>query len=185
MTSISPTNEAALLILQQTVSPVNSSEAKKSDGDNLVAIAHGQPTRQTSGMTPQPTAAQSKISESLFSVNDRSVTQMKLDLIDRAGEALGVKKSDYASMDEFVAATKKAFSDLKSKPDGQQAIAKIERDLGLDKLGISLDDLINSAGDPDKNDKVTQALKKQLGEDAEGGSVLRQDEIGRYRVVSA
>jgi hypothetical protein len=110
---------------------------------------------------------------------------MKLDLIDRAGEALGVKKSDYASMDEFVAATKKAFSDLKSKPDGQQAIAKIERDLGLDKLGISLDDLINSAGDPDKNDKVTQALKKQLGEDAEGGSVLRKDEIGRYHIVAA
>lgn len=184
MTSISSTNQAALLILQQSVSPVNSTDAKKTDGDNLVAIAHGQPAKQTSGVTPQPTAAQSKISESLFSVNDRSVTQMKLDLIDRAGDALGVKKSDYASMDEFVAATKKAFSDLKSKPDGQRAIAKIESDLGL-KLGITLEDLINSADDPDKNDKVTQALKKQLAEGAEGGSILQQDEIGRYRVVSA
>lgn len=185
MTSISSTNEAALLILQQSVSPVNSTDAKKTDGDNLVAIAHGQPVKQTSGMSPQPTAAQSKISDALFSVNDRSVTQMKLDLIDRAGEALGVKKSDYASMDAFVAATKKAFSDLKSKPDGAQAIAKIERDLGLDKLGITLEDLINSADDPDKNDKVTQALKKQLAEGAEGGSMLKQDEIGRYQVVSA
>lgn len=185
MTSISSTNEAALLILQQSVSPVQSTDAKTTDGDNLVAIANDQPVRQTSGMSPQPTAAQSKISESLFSVNDRSVTQMKLDLIDRAGAALGVKKSNYTSMDEFVAATKKAFWDLRSKPDGAQAIAKIERDLGLDKLGITLEDLLESADDPDKNDKVTQALKKQLAEGAEGGSILQQDEIGRYRVVSA
>lgn len=185
MTSISSTNEAALLILQQSVSPVNSTEAKKTDGDNLVAIAHGQPVKQTSGMTLQPTAAQSKISDALFSVNDRSVTQMKLDLIDRAGDALGVKKSDYASMDDFVAATKKALSDLKSKPDGQQAITKIEHDLGLDKLGITLDDLINSADDHDSNDKVTRALKKQLAEGDEGGSILQQDEIGRYHIVAA
>ncbi|EJJ29010.1 hypothetical protein [Rhizobium sp. CF142] len=185
MTSISSTNEAALLILQQSVSPIQFTDAKKTDGDNLVVIANDQPVKQASGMSPQPTAAQSKISESLFSVNDRSVTQMKLDLIDRAGAALGVKKSNYTSMDEFVAATKKAFLDLRSKPDGAQAIAKIERDLGLDKLGITLEDLLDSADDPDKNDKVTQALKKQLIEDGECSSTLKQDESGRYQLVSA
>jgi uncharacterized protein GlcG (DUF336 family) len=185
MTSISSTNEAALLILQQSISPVQPTDTKKTDGDNLVAIANGQPVKQASGMTPQPTQAQSKISDALFSVNDRSVTQMKLDLIDRAGQALGVKKGDYASMDDFVAAARKAFSDLQAKSDGAQAIAKIERDLGLDKLGITLEDLLDSADDPDKNDKVTQALKKQLLANDEGNSTLKQDEIGRYQLASA
>ena len=190
MTSISSSSNTALLILQSQ--PLAPTDKAKDAGQDLVAIANGQqPARQTVGVSAQPTKSESKISDALFSASNRSVTQMKLDLIDRAGEALGIKKDDYASTDDFVAAMKKAVTNIKAHKGWEQVISKIESDLGLDKLGVSLDDVINSAKDPEKDDSVTEALKKQAGladekqEDAAETLLLKQDEDGTYAPADA
>ena len=186
MTSIS--SDAALLILQ--AQPSAATDKTKAAAPDLLAIANGQPAKQTVSATAQPTKSQSNISDALFSVNNRSITQMKLDLIDRTGEA-GVKKDDYASTDDFVAAMKKVVTNIKAHEGWEQVIAKIEKDLGLDKLGVSLEDVINSARDPEKDDKVTEALKKQAGmidekeDDADKAVLLKQDEDGTYAPTDA
>jgi len=184
MTSISSSSNAALLILQsQTIVPTDKT---KDAGQDLLAIAHGQPAKQTVSTTPQPTKSESKISEDLFSVNNPSITQMKLDLINRTGQELGVNKDDFASTDDFVTAMKSVVTNIKGQKGWEQVVAKIERDLGLDKLGVSLDDVINSAKDPEKDDKVTEALKKQAGltdekeKDASATLLIQQNEDGTY-----
>lgn len=189
MTSISSSPNSALLILQaQSSAATDKTTAAAPD---LVATANGQPSKQTVGVSTQPTQAESKISDALFSVNNRSITQMKLDLINRTGEELGVKKDDYASTDDFVAAMKKVVTNIKAHKGWEQVVAKIEKDLGLDKLGVSLEDVINSARDPEQDDKVTEALKKQAGmvdekeEDADKAVLLKQDEDGTYAPTDA
>lgn len=124
---------------------------------------------------------------------------MKLDLIDRTGKALGVNQEDYASRDEFVDAMRRALGKLKIE-GGMAAVMALEKELGLDKLGVSVDDVIASAADPDSNDKLTKALKEEAGilsdeegnEEVEGGgededqasAVFQADEIGLYSAVT-
>jgi hypothetical protein len=186
MAAISSVNSAALLILQQANS-VNATESKKSGSDNLLAVANGLDDKI--GVTRQPTQAQSKISESIFSVNRESVNKLKLDLIDRTGKALGVAHDDYASKDDFVDAMQKAFGKLKLE-GGDLAVKNLEAELGLDKLGLSILDVIQSARDPQASDKVTKALEKQSGnvkesDEAQRPSLLIQpDEIGLYGAIN-
>lgn len=182
MTTISSLNSAALLILQQTnrVSPAGQD---KSGSDDLVAVANGLGTKV--GATRQPSQAQAKISQAMFSVNDVNITKLKLELIDRTGKALGVDPNDFVSRDEFVDAMQKAFLSLKSE-GGTAAVMGLEKKLGLDKLGVSIEDVIFSARNPDGNDKLTKALEKQAGktkeklEDLQTMLSQQPDEIGLY-----
>ncbi|MBR0554789.1 hypothetical protein J5J10_03775 [Ciceribacter sp. L1K23] len=182
MTSISTTNSAALLILQQTTSTGGSAPASADVSDAMIAVANGLP--DLTGSDGQGNKAEAKLSERLFSVNHQSIAAMKLDLIERTGKALGVDKDDYATANEFVSAMKAALSNIRMQPNGQQAIASIERDLGLDKLGLSINEVINSARDSEANDKVTKALEKEYGtvaDHAEASELLgAPDEIGIY-----
>ncbi|MGV8936043.1 MAG: hypothetical protein ACOH2J_02910 [Allorhizobium sp.] len=160
-------------------------DQEKSSSDNLVAVANG--VSGNIGVTKQPSQAQSKISESLFSVNHVSVNKMKLDLIERTGKALGVNADDFGSRDDFVDAMQKAVGKLKME-GGAMALMGLEKELGLDKLGLSIEDVINSAKDPDRNDKVTKALEKEAGitsekleeQDASMPLSLQPNEIGLY-----
>jgi len=184
MTTVPNVNSAALLILQQANS-VAATKQEKSGADNIAAIANG--IGDKIGVTKQPGQAESKISESIFSVNSVNVTKMKLDLIDRTGKALGVNRDDYASTNDFVNAMQQAYSKLKTE-GGQLAVMGLEKDLGLDKLGLSIDDVIESAKDSEANDKVTKALEKQAGktkEDDEASqsmALLQPNAIGLYGV---
>lgn len=110
-----------------------------------------------------------------------------MDLIDRTAEVLGVKRDDFADTKEFVAAMRDSLQQLKLK-GGDQAILALERDLGLDELGIKITDIIDSASSPDRDDKVTEALKHKLGivSDSETGrGLVAVDAIGVYRIKSA
>lgn len=161
MTSILTTPSVALAILQRLNASATTPQQPQSSADNLIAIATGQ-TGQIAA-SKQPTQAQSKISEAFFNADSNaSITKMKLDLIERTGKALGVEKDDYVSMDDFVAAMKKAYGEIKVQPGGAAIIHGLEKELGLDKLGVSLEDVINSAGDGENNDTLTQALERQL-----------------------
>ncbi|WP_374890270.1 hypothetical protein [Ensifer soli] len=182
MTRISGTASAALLILQQA-GPVAAAAAAGSAGDDLVAIANGRTPRI--GASTQPTQAQSAISEKMFGLDNVNVNKQKLDLIDRTGKALGVNQDDYASRDDFVDAMRKAYGRLQLE-GGPQAVMQLEKELGLDRLGVSLADVIESAGDPEKNDRLTRALEDKAetlkrGSDEDASSPIGvPDDIGLY-----
>ncbi|MFS8046298.1 hypothetical protein [Rhizobium sp. BR 314] len=156
MTSIPSTPSAALAILQQLNASVT---PPQSSADKLIAVSTGQPNIVS--VSKQPNPAQSKVSEAMFSMNGDSIAKQKLELIERTGKALGIVRNDYASMDDFVAAMKKAFGELKVQPGAAGAIHGLEKELGLDKLGLSLEDVISSATEGGDNDKVTRALEKR------------------------
>lgn len=187
MMPVSNANSAALLILQRADAVSAAAENGKSSSDSLIPIANGQSGKV--GASKLPTRAQSGIAESMFSVNYVSINKLKLRLIERVGKALGVYQDDYGSRDEFAAALRKAVGRLELE-GGQAAVTGLEKELGLDKLGVSLEDVINSAKDPEKNDKLTKALENEYGKekgDAEVSNALavRSDEIGLYNVASA
>jgi hypothetical protein len=182
MTSITSTNSAALLILQQTAS-VQPSQRPDAGSDDLLAVANGISKQVSSDQ--QPTQAQSKISGSLFSLNHVSINKLKLDLIDRTGKALGVDQADFSSREDFVDAMQKALGKLKMI-GGDDAVRGLEKELGLDKLGVSIQDVINSAKDPEANDKLTKALEKQaksnlgLDEVVSQRFLIKLDDAGTY-----
>lgn len=180
MTTVSPIDSAALLILRQANSATTNNQ-QKSDSDNLLAIATG--VSKKVAVSKQPTQAQSKISQSIFSVNNVSITKMKLDLIDRAAKALGVDKTKYATRDEFADAMKRALGKLRLD-GGDAAIRGLNKELGLDKLGVSIEDVIDSARNPDHDDKLTKALETATGKTAEKlenvSKSLQSDDIGLY-----
>ncbi|WP_137933945.1 hypothetical protein [Mesorhizobium comanense] len=173
---IAPVNSSALLILQQPRSPGGTAD----DGSTGILGVSG--FAGASAGSPF-TQARAKISDAMFSVNNVDATEMKVKLIERLGEQFGIKRSDYKSMTQYGADIKRAVDALKAKPDSALAIARIEKELGLDKLGVTLDDLVNAAVDPDGkgSEKLDAALKKQAG-DANKGTAgpLHQDEIGIY-----
>jgi hypothetical protein len=108
--------------------------------------------------------------DDLFSVNSQNLNKMKIDLYKRVGEALGVRESDYDSLHAYGLALQQAVGQLKLAPNAQLVIAGIEKEIGLDKLGVSLDTVINAIIDPmgDDNDKLDAALQKQIGMDDDG-----------------
>jgi hypothetical protein len=186
MTTVTSTNSAALLILQQTASIRPSQQLDAGSGD-MLAVANGISEQVSSNQ--QQTQAQSKISESLFSVNHVSINKLKMDLIDRTGKALGVDQADFASREDFVDAMQKALGKLKMV-GGDDAVRGLEKELGIDKLGVSIQDVIDSAKDPEANDKLTKALEKQakinlgLDEVAAQRFPIQFDEAGTYGPIS-
>lgn len=192
MSSIFPKNSVALQILQQSTPQTQSLADKASAAHDLLAIAAGVSNPHGSGGRSAIAQAQARISESFFSVHQVDANQMKVRLFERAGLAFGIEMADFDSSAAYGTAIKRAFMELKAKPGGEQAIAEIEKNLGLDKLGISLQSLISAILDPLGEDSVEldNALKKLTGEDAKGdrdGSDqraaldrIRADDIGIY-----
>lgn len=178
MTIVSTLGSAALQILQPPVS-VTAAKRDEAGTDDMIAIANGQTTMVAVGR--QPAAAASQVSEAMFSVNAVSVTKMKLDLIDKAGKALGVNQADYDSRNDFVDAMRRALGRLKLE-GGQAAVMGLEKELGLDKLGVSIEDVIDSADDPEANDKLTKALERENGKTdlKDEDLAAKPDEIGLY-----
>lgn len=195
MTFIASTNSAALLILTQT-NTVGSSENEKAGSDDLVSVANG--VGGTVSASMQPGQVESRISEAMFSVNNVNINKLKIDLIDRAATALGFDENDYDSRGQFVSAMRVALVKIAADEGGDQKIAAMEKKLGLDKLGVSLMDVVASARNPEADDRVTQALEEREGvdkekeedkddEDHEDGdpsaiSSLQPDEIGLYGI---
>lgn len=191
MTGVSNVNSAALLILQQAGS-VGATEQNKSASDSLVAVANG--IADKIGVTKQPGQAESKISEAMFSVTSVDILKEKLNLIDRAAEALGFDPDSYDSKEKLSQDMRSALIKIGASEGGDDRIAAMEKDLGLDKLGVSLMDVANSAKDPEADDIVTQALEEQAGEDKKSDKLkdaepdasqpllVKPDDAGLYSV---
>jgi hypothetical protein len=139
MSSIFPLNTTALLILQQPRTLAGPTDRGLADISGVSGPA---------GAGSPFTQARAKISDAMFSVNSVDPTEMKVKLIERLGEEFGIKQSDYKSMASYGTDIRRAIEEPKAKPGSAQAITAIEKKLGLDKLGISLDDLVDATIDP-------------------------------------
>src|SRR5690606_37347510 len=92
--------------------------------------------------------ARAKISEAMFDSSAFNTTAMKINLMRRLGEELGIPFDDHATQFSFAAAIKEEVAKIRLLETGEKILAKIEKNLGLDKLGITIDQLVNAILDP-------------------------------------
>ncbi|MBZ9848892.1 hypothetical protein LB565_12960 [Mesorhizobium sp. CA14] len=124
----------------------------------------------------EPAAPASK-----FRLDNLNITATKVRLMERAGKEFGVDQTDYESVSSYGAAIKNAVEALKRQ--SPSAIAEIERQLGLDQLGVSLDTLVDAIVDPRGSDseRLDAALKQHAGGPGEGDAAsIQPDELGLY-----
>jgi hypothetical protein len=116
-----------------------------------------------------------------FGLGNLDASQMKLKLMERVGKELGLDMHDFKDLSSYARAVKQEVSQL--TPSG---IAGMEARLGLDKLGVTLGDVVDAMMDPGgaADDKLTNALTDRSGEALKpkpGARTAGQpDEIGRY-----
>lgn len=187
MTSIPGVNSTASLILQQ-LSSVAPAPGEEKNSANLAAIANGLSSK--AGVTGAEAQAQAKITDTMSAA---SLTQARMQLYARVGEALGVKEEDYATPQLWATALRGVVRAIRAQKGGDAAILQIEQKLGLDKLGVSLDTVIDSISDPGggASNALNDALKKAAGKGliaidngvtGLGGSVQIND-IGVYSLA--
>jgi hypothetical protein len=174
------------------LSPHSSGTVADGAGAGFIAAANGIAVADSGGEPTQ--RARAKLSEALFKPDAPSVTEMKIHLMKRLGQELGIALEDHETHASFGAALRTEIAKIKMKPGGNLMLAAIERKLGFDKLGFSLDTFVNAIIDPKGDDgrKVDAALKKELGlddgEDRRSGertvrAVVTPDESGLYGFV--
>lgn len=185
MSPISPANTVALQILQQSSIPP-ASAARKPAVDPLLAAVNGVPDPAASEGSGTSLAAKARITEALFSVNSLDLTKMKTNLFERLGKEFGLAMDDFETVAAFGRAIKEVVTKLKQDPEGLAELARIERDLGLTKLGISIDTLVEAMIEPDghEDDRLEAALLREVKEaDEKAVAALRAlalQETGLY-----
>lgn len=178
MNPISSAGATALHLLQHAANLNRAgSGAQKTD---LASIASG----ASLSVPAQPNATDHPIDD-MFSVQFVDLNKMKVNLMERLGKELGVSFEDFENASEFGREVQRIVSQIKLKEDGYLEIKRIEEDLGLDKLGISLDDFIKAIIDPKSTEaeRLDAALLREVGLDKSvnhesGAGAL--DDIGIY-----
>ncbi|RWA66091.1 hypothetical protein [Mesorhizobium sp.] len=173
MSSPPALNNAALPILPQPrpVSPPRSVAH--------VVVASPNSGAGSDGSGAGAPVTQAEISRLMFSVDSLNVTAMKVRLMERAGNEFGIDQGDYESVTSYGSAVGNAVEALKRQTPA--AIVEVERQLGLDQLGIALDTLVNAITNPQGSDRLDAALETHLGKTAsDEATSLQPDEIGLY-----
>lgn len=193
MLSTSTVNSAAMLILQQVRAPGASADAGGSPANGLVAAANGVPLSGAAGTSKPSRQAQAKVFEALFSANTVDANKLKIKLMERLGKQFGLALEDFDTQASFASAVRDAIGQIRQQENGYLQLAAIEKELGLDKLGITLDQLVNALIEPDGEDsqKLEAALRKQAGkEEGRNGEqnalrallgLIQHDEEGFYQ----
>ena len=186
MLATPPVMTAALQILQQANATTMSSDPAQPPGSAVLSIANGV---EDAGAGPQA-KARGKVSEALFDQSVPTVSQKRIELMRRVGDEFGLKVEDFETSSKFGAAVREKIGQIKLQPGGALALAAIEKKVGLDKLGITLDDFVEAMMDPggDKAEKLDAALAKSLGDDADDAAasardrlaLLQRDDLGLY-----
>ncbi len=187
-TTSSLNSSAALQILQQASAPTLSKKEEEapSAGSVILAAANGVAIPSVGGAQSQ---AKAKISDA-FMDSPIDIQQLKFNLMRRLGEELGVKMDDFEDPRDYGSAIREVIGKIKASPTGAMYLAKLEKDLGLDKLGISIDDLVDAISSPDGDGgkKLDAALRAETGEDARKAAEdmqtvmrgVKTDETGLY-----
>lgn len=170
-------NAAALQVLQ---SAQIFRQAGGGEAGAGALVVPGNTRAATSGLSGPLRQAQSVISESLFSAGVVDVNQMKIHLMERLGKELGLSMDDFDSGAAFGKAVKQAISAIRMTENGDLRLREIGDKLELDKLGISLDTLVEAMVDPggDADKKLEAALMKQ----ASGGEERTPAAVRRYEL---
>lgn len=149
-------NNAALTVLRSAFEQIVHTQTPKSD-NNLIA---------TMNNIGGSSLAKAGLTEDLFSVHHMDVAQMKVQIFERLGEKFSLKQDDFETFTDYARAIRRDVDGLKDKAGGLLALATIEKELGLDKLGISIDTVINAMLDPtsDAAKQLNEALENKLGE---------------------
>jgi len=108
--------------------------------------------------------ARDKITTALFGVNSTDPNQLKIDLVDRLASKLGIDTDEARSSYKLGKALEDALKDL-----GEAGSAKLEEDLGLNDMGISIDTLLAAIKNPYSDDN--QRLMEGLNRKANGGKL--------------
>ncbi|ALN73012.1 hypothetical protein [Aureimonas sp. AU20] len=148
--------------------------------------------RQLSGNSifdPAASNAKARVADALFDTTTDQ-TQRKLALFEKTCDALGVRKDAFASDADYRAAIKDAFSKLKLQDDYPEIVQAIEENLGLTKLGVSLETVVNAIlnpnGEGDKALTSALAIFDQLHPQTKpAGSRIRTlsiERLGLYRI---
>jgi hypothetical protein len=183
MTTTGPLNSAALLILQQASALPSSKDEDPPAASVVLATANGVAVPSVSDAQSQ---AKAKISGA-FMDSPIDIQQMKFNLFQRLGEELGVKMDDFEDPGDYGSALRGVIGKMRAAPEGAMALAALEKKLGLDKLGIGIDDLVDAISSPDGEGgkKLDAALRAQTGEDAKDAAksviaTIQTDETGLY-----
>jgi hypothetical protein len=188
MTSVPPIASAALQILQQSsLNQAASDKTEPSTANGILAAANGVSSAGSSA-TDQ---ARKKVSEALFDQSVPDVNKLKIHLMERLGAEFGISYEDFETASAFGTAIQRLMGEMRYEAGGLARFREIERKLGLDELGISLDEFVSAIIDPDSSEgeKLDKALGEKVGElskEAAGGEngvlakLLEQDETGLY-----
>jgi hypothetical protein len=188
MSSIPSLASSAITILERANAAFASKEASPPAGGDLLKIANG----LVSGSSGLTALAQAKVNEALFDRGTPDVHEMRVRLMERVGDALGLKPEDFDTVSAFGSAVKDKIAEIKRQPNGVLALMKIEKDVGLDKLGVSLDEFADALIDPAGSaaEKLDAALEKKIDEDLGAGKLteralqafMQTNEAGLYGV---
>lgn len=105
--------------------------------------------------------AQGRIAEALFGMNKVDINELKIQLMDKLGEKLGISRDDGMSSYAYGRAIEGAL-----KSAGASGLDDLSKELGLDELDLSLTDLVAAIKNPwgEENDRLERALDRKHGD---------------------
>jgi hypothetical protein len=185
MTTLNSLRNANLLMVDLSRAASAALEASKASGKPVVLTLKGEPKASGAAAWAGAPSQRSAIAfESIFSVNHVDATEMKVNLMERLGKAVGLELDDFAD----AAAMAKMIDGMVSEMDEGQ-IAALEKELGLGDLGMSLHRVLDAMKEPggSADQQLDAALRTEAGDivdrrDQAATSIVRFDEIGRYVV---
>lgn len=179
MPPLLPVSSVAVQVLQQSkITPISIDKNEKTE-DSLVAAANGTKSESVEETT------------NYWDINTVTPTQMKVKLFEAVGEALGLQEESFSDFSAYASAIQAKMEKMKEDdPLAFMVFHDIEKDLGLDELGLTLESVVEAMIEPGGSDDeaLDAALKAKadeingdFGDDAEEvfGS-LRVDSNGIY-----
>lgn len=217
MKVVHTTGVAALAMLRRTreesgapqVTPPSLAlqDPERETNDDPLAVGQGAGTK-----------ARAATNAALFSVNRVTGEKLLIRRVEQLGQVLGLDRSDYGDFGDFMRAVKETLIQVTAKPGGAMMIETIaarmkldpdtvaalkaqktpdmlfriiEKYLGLDRLGLSLDRLVTAAQNLQgaEAEKIIELLLREGGlskSDKAGQAqiLVRTDEAGLYRVAT-
>lgn len=132
----------------------------------------------TSSRSGSPAPASSIAFESIYSVNHVDANKLKVNLFERVGKAFGFDLNDFASAGVMA----RSINEIVAKMAPAE-ITAMEKELGLDDLGVSLRDVLDAMETPggERDRKLDAALRNEAGDQKAGSSAsVKFDDLDRY-----
>ncbi len=195
--------KSAVPFLRQVSAPPTGRDARSARAA-VPAAASGVAVSSVAGSQPQAEApkAEATVSELDFAGRD-DIQRMKVDIMRHLGAAVGLALKDYASLQDFGRAVRDQINATvtarqRENPDeerdffGEQAKAHaaLEKDLGFQRRGISIEDILGAAESPrgEADARLEAAVRQAAAPDtdqAKSPSFVKIDEIGVYTIADA